>query len=76
LDELVRAIKKDQFKEFKKTLENDSILAHSLIDNFNYPIHVACEFNRFLMVKHLVADGVDVNIRCKLTGYTPLMYAC
>ena len=48
-----------------------------MIDRIYFPIHVACEFSRIEMVNELVhKHGVDYNAKCKLTGYTPLMYAC
>ena len=38
---------------------------------------MACEYNRLDFVKHLVLEEkVNVNTICKLTGYSPLMYAC
>ena len=77
LDELLKAIKKGDIVRFKQALADDYSLAHSLLHNVYYPIHVACEYNRLLMVKLLVTEHkVDVNSKCKLTGYTPLMYAC
>ena len=37
---------------------------------------MACEFNRLNFIKHMIDEAcVDVNSRCKLTGFTPIMYA-
>ena len=41
------------------------------------PLHVACESSRLEIVKYLVEEsGVNLNTVCRLTGYSPLMYAC
>lgn len=41
------------------------------------PLHIACESAQLEMVKHLIAvSQADVNAQCRLTGYTPFMYAC
>jgi ankyrin repeat protein len=40
------------------------------------PLHVACESSRLEMVKYLVEESdVNLNTICRLTGYSPLMYA-
>ena len=77
MDELIRSIKKNDINQFEELIQEDANLAHSMFDRVNFPIHIACEFNRLSMVKQLVEiHRVDVNVRCKLTGYSPLMYAC
>lgn len=77
IDELVKAIKTDNITQFRDYLDDDPDLAHMVIDKMYYPLHVACECGRLEMVRELVEKhGVDVNARCRLTGYTPLMYAC
>ena len=41
------------------------------------PIHIACESAQLEMVKYLLTvSKVDINSRCRLTGYSPFMYAC
>lgn len=57
-------------------MNEDPNLVHYLVNNIYFPIHVACEFNRLNFVKHMIDEAcVDVNSRCKLTGFTPIMYA-
>ena len=53
------------------------MVPHYLYCNMYYPMHVACEFGRIEMVKHMVEEvKVNMDARCNITGYTPLMYAC
>ena len=53
------------------------MLPHYLYCNMYYPLHVACEFGRLDIIKHLVEEiKVNMDARCNITGYTPLMYAC
>ena len=53
------------------------MLPHYLYCNMFYPIHVACEFGRLNMVQHMVEEiKVNLDARCNITGYTPIMYAC
>ena len=77
LDLLIKAIKDDDWKAYQRTFNKDHMLPHYLYCNMFYPIHVACEFGRLDIVKHLVEEArVNLDARCNITGYTPLMYAC
>ena len=77
MDALMAAIKKDDLQAYNKLVDYDPSLPHNLFDNINYPLHVACEYNRPNFVQTLVEEQMaDLNVRCKLTGFTPLMYAC
>ena len=62
---------------FLYSISKESILAHEPLNKFYYPIHLACEYGRLDMVKHLVLEEkVNINPVCKLSGFTPLMYSC
>ena len=77
MDILIQAIKNDDKNLYEYALSVDPMLPHYIYNGMNYPIHVACEFGRLNMVKHMVEElQVDFDIVCKVTGYTPLMYAC
>ena len=77
LDLLINAIKKDDQKGYQNIVQRDNMLPHYLYSNMYYPLHVACEFGRLEMVKHMVEEiKVNMDARCNITGYTPLMYAC
>ena len=62
---------------FKQCLEKDKLVAHLYLNGgIMCPLHVACESGRLDMVKHLIAvSEVNINTLCRLTGYSPLMYA-
>ena len=77
MDILIQAIKNDDKNLYEYALSVDPMLPHYIYNGMNYPIHVACEFGRLNIVKHMVEElQVDFDIVCKVTGYTPLMYAC
>ena len=77
MDILFQAIKNDDRNLYQFALSQDEMCPHYIYNNMNYPIHVACEFGRLEMVKHMVEElQVDFDVVCKITGYTPLMYAC
>lgn len=76
LDLLIAMIKQNHFDDFVEQTKEEPNLVHYLVNNVYFPLHVACEFNRLPFVKHMVEECcVDVNSRCKLTGFTPIMYA-
>ena len=74
---MIKAIKDDDYRAYENTVNKDQMLPHYLYSNMFYPVHVACEFGRLDILKHMV-EVVKVNLdaRCNITGYTPLMYAC
>ena len=77
LESLIKAIKEDDMKTYKKLVKIDHMLPHYLYCNLYYPIHVACEFGRLEITKHMVEEArVNLDAQCNVTGYTPLMYAC
>ena len=77
LDLMIKAIKDNDMKSFMKIVNKDRMLPHYLYNNLYYPIHVACEFGRLQMIKHMVeVSHVNLDALCNITGYTPLMYAC
>jgi ankyrin repeat protein len=51
--------------------------ADPLVENSDHdmPIHVAAAWGKLNLVKALVSHGVDINIRTKACGYTPLWAA-
>mmetsp|Transcript_35122 Transcript_35122/g.46242 ORF Transcript_35122/g.46242 Transcript_35122/m.46242 type:complete len:116 (+) Transcript_35122:103-450(+) len=74
---LIKAIKDDDMVAYLKIYNKDNMLPHYLYCNMFYPIHVACEFGRLNLVTHLVEEArVNLDARCNITGYTPLMFAC
>lgn len=74
---LAQAIKVNDKDMFYYIIAKDPPLAHEYLNKFYSPLHLACEFGRVEFVKHLLTEEkVDLNAICKLTGYTPLMYAC
>ena len=76
MDYLVKAIKDNDMAAYMNLVGRDPMLPHYLYNNMYHPIHVACEFGRLQMVKHLVEEiKVNLDARCNITGYTPLMYA-
>ena len=63
-------------RDYKQIVMKDNMLPHYLFSNMFYPIHVGCEFGRIEIVKHMVEElKVNLDARCNITGYTPLMYA-
>ena len=76
LDLFIKAIKDNDWKSFIAVIVKDNMVPHYLYCNMFYPIHVACEFGRLRMVQYLVEDvKVNLDARCQITGYTPIMYA-
>ena len=77
MDFLVKAIKDNDWRGYLRIYHKDNMLPHYLYSNMFYPIHIACEFGRLDMVRHLVEEArVNLDARCNITGYTPIMYAC
>ena len=77
MDFMVKAIKDNDWRLYIKIYKKDNMLPHYLFSNMYYPIHIACEFGRLDIVKHLVEEvRVNLDARCNITGFTPLMYAC
>ena len=72
------AIKQGDFEKFIECLEKDEYMQHYWINGgLCQPLHIACESAQLQMVTHLIAvSQVDINAKCRLTGYTPFMYAC
>ena len=77
LDLLIKAIKDGDFNAYDNAVVRDNMLPHYLYSNMFYPVHVACEFGRLDILKHMVeVIKVNLDVRCNITGYTPIMYAC
>ena len=63
MDMLVQAIKQNDWKLYKYVLSQDEMYPHFIHNNMNYPIHIACEFGRLEMVKHMVEElQVDLDV--------------
>ena len=77
-DLLLQAIKQENIPLFNSCLaDNNKQLVYFKGCDGQSPIHVAAEFGRLQIMKLLVENyGVDINDKCGLTGYTPLMFAC
>ena len=56
MDVLIQAIKTDNKDLYEYALSLDSMLPHYIYNGINYPIHVACEFGRIDIVKHMVEE--------------------
>ena len=74
---MIKAIKDGDFNAYDNAVMRDNMLPHYLYSNMFYPVHVACEFGRLDILKHMVeVIKVNLDVRCNITGYTPIMYAC
>ena len=56
MDILIQAIKNDDENLYEYALSLDSMLPHYIYNGMNYPIHIACEFGRLNIVKHMVEE--------------------
>ena len=56
MDILIQAIKNDDINLYEYALSVDPMLPHYIYNGMNYPIHIACEFGRLNMVKHMVEE--------------------